>query len=119
MNVGLIGWRGMVGSVLVKRMREERDFDSISPVFFSTTQAGGQAPPVGNTLGKPVPAVKDAKNLDELTAMDVLISCQGGEYTTEIYPKLRQAGWQGYWIDAASALRMSEDAIIILDPVNR
>ena len=115
MNVGLIGWRGMVGSVLVQRMREEHDFDSISPVFFSTTQAGGQAP----SIGKPVPAVKDAKSLDELAAMDVLISCQGGDYTTEIYPKLRQAGWQGYWIDAASTMRMADDAVIILDPVNR
>src|SRR4051812_47178794 len=115
MNVGLIGWRGMVGSVLVQRMREERDFDSITPVFFSTSQAGVAAP----SIGKPAPPVKDAKNLGELTAMDVLISCQGGDYTTEIYPKLRQAGWQGYWIDAASTLRMTDDAVIILDPVNR
>src|SRR5256885_7274184 len=115
MNVGLIGWRGMVGSVLVQRMREERDFDSISPVFFSTSQAGSAGP----SIGKPVPPVKDAKNLDDLTAMDVLVSCQGGDYTSEIYPKLRQAGWQGYWIDAASTLRMADDAVIILDPVNR
>jgi len=114
MNVGLIGWRGMVGSVLVQRMCEERDFDSITPVFFSTSQAGAAAP----SIGKPVPPVKDAKNLDELTAMDVLISCQGGDYTTEMYPRLRQAGWQGYWIDAASTLRMADDAVIILDPVN-
>ncbi len=115
MNVGLIGWRGMVGSVLVQRMREERDFDSIEPVFFSTTQAGAPAP----AIGKRVPAVKNAKDLAELAAMDVLISCQGGDYTAEIYPKLRQAGWQGYWIDAASTLRMADDAVIVLDPVNR
>jgi aspartate-semialdehyde dehydrogenase len=115
MNVGLIGWRGMVGSVLVQRMREERDFDLIEPVFFSTSQAGAAAP----AIGKRVPPVKDAKDLSELTAMDVLISCQGGDYTSEMYPKLRQSGWQGYWIDAASTLRMSDDAVIILDPVNR
>jgi aspartate-semialdehyde dehydrogenase len=88
MNVGLIGWRGMVGSVLVDRMREERDFDLIDPVFFSTSQAGVAAPAVG----KAAPAVKDAKNLKELAAADVLISCQGGDYTTEVYPKLREAG---------------------------
>ena len=115
MNVGLIGWRGMVGSVLVQRMREEHDFDLIEPVFFSTSQAGAAAP----AIGKRVAAVKNAKNLSELTAMDALISCQGGDYTSEIYPKLRQAGWQGYWIDAASTLRMADDAVIILDPVNR
>jgi aspartate-semialdehyde dehydrogenase len=105
----------MVGSVLVQRMREERDFDLIDPLFFSTSQAGAAAP----AIGKRVPPVKNAKDLSELTAMDVLISCQGGEYTSEIYPKLRQSGWQGYWIDAASTLRMSDDAVIILDPVNR
>ena len=115
MNVGIIGWRGMVGSVLVQRMREERDFDSIEPVFFSTSQAGAAAP----AIGKRVPPVKDAKDLSELTAMDVLISCQGGDYTSEMYPKVRQSGWPGYWIDAASTLRMSDDAVIILDPVNR
>jgi aspartate-semialdehyde dehydrogenase len=115
MNVGIIGWRGMVGSVLVQRMREEHDFDSIEPVFFSTSQAGATAP----AIGKHVPPVKNAKDLSELTAMDVLISCQGGEYTSEFYPRLRQAGWQGYWIDAASTLRMADDAVIILDPVNR
>src|SRR5262245_61629164 len=115
MNVGLIGWRGMVGSVLVQRMREERDFDAIDPVFFSTSQAGSAGP----AIGKRVPPVKNAKDLSELTSMDVLISCQGGDYTSEIYPKLRQAGWPGYWIDAASTLRMADDAVIILDPVNR
>jgi aspartate-semialdehyde dehydrogenase len=105
----------MVGSVLVQRMREERDFDQIEPVFFSTSQADAAAP----AIGKRVAPVKNAKDLSELTAMDVLISCQGGDYTSEIYPKLRQAGWQGYWIDAASTLRMADDAVIILDPVNR
>src|ERR1043165_2698496 len=115
MNVGLIGWRGMVGSVLVQRMREEGDFDLIEPVFFSTSQAGAAAP----AIGKRVPPVKDAKDISELTALDVLISCQGGDYTSEMYPKLRESGWQGYWIDAASTLRMSPEAVIILDPVNR
>jgi aspartate-semialdehyde dehydrogenase len=115
MNVGIIGWRGMVGSVLVQRMREERDFEQIDPVFFSTSQAGAAAPEVG----KRVPAVKDARDLSQLAALDVLISCQGGDYTSEIYPKLRQSGWTGYWIDAASTLRMADDAVIILDPVNR
>ncbi len=113
-RVGLIGWRGMVGSVLMQRMQAERDFDLIDPVFFSTSQAGGKGPAVG----KAATAVKDARNIGELTAMDVLISCQGGDYTNEIYPKLRAAGWNGYWIDAASALRMQKDAVIILDPVN-
>jgi len=115
MNVGLIGWRGMVGSVLVQRMREEHDFDSIEPVFFSTSQAGAAGPPIGKRVGP----VKNAKDLAELMQMDVLVSCQGGDYTSEFYPKLRQAGWQGYWIDAASTLRMKDDAVIILDPVNR
>jgi aspartate-semialdehyde dehydrogenase len=114
MKVGLIGWRGMVGSVLVQRMQAERDFDLIDPVFFSTSQAGGKGPAVG---GKQQP-VKDAKSVDELARMDILISCQGGDYTNEIYPKLRAGGWNGYWIDAASALRMQDDAVIILDPVN-
>ena len=115
MNVGLIGWRGMVGSVLVQRMREEHDFDSIEPVFFSTSQAGATAP----AIGKRVPPVKNANDLSVLSIMDVLISCQGGEYTSEIYPQLRRSGWRGYWIDAASTLRMADDAVIILDPVNR
>jgi aspartate-semialdehyde dehydrogenase len=105
----------MVGSVLVQRMREEHDFDLLDPVFFSTSQAGAAAP----AIGKRVPPLKNARDLSELAAMEVLISCQGGEYTSEIYPKLRQAGWQGYWIDAASTLRMADDAVIILDPVNR
>lgn len=112
-SVGLIGWRGMVGSVLMQRMREERDFDSIDPVFFSTSTSA-KAP----DIGRAVPALKDSRNLAELKAMDILISCQGGDYTNEIFPQLRAAGWNGYWIDAASALRMKDDAVIILDPVN-
>jgi aspartate-semialdehyde dehydrogenase len=115
MTVGLIGWRGMVGSVLVERMLAERDFDLIDPVFFSTSQTGAEGP----SVGKRTPAVKNAKDLAELRACDVLISCQGGDYTTEIYPKLRDAGWTGYWIDAASTLRMKDHAVLILDPVNR
>jgi aspartate-semialdehyde dehydrogenase len=115
MQVGIIGWRGMVGSVLVQRMREERDFDLVDPIFFSTSQAGGKAP----SIGKTVPAVKDANDVNALAAMDILISCQGGEYTADIHPKLRKAGWTGYWIDAARQLRMADDAVIILDPVNR
>jgi len=113
MKVGLIGWRGMVGSVLMQRMREEKDFDLIDAVFFTTSNAGGAAP----AEGKGIP-LKDAHDINELKAMDAIISCQGGDYTTEIFPKLRAAGWSGYWIDAASTLRMEKDAVIILDPVN-
>jgi aspartate-semialdehyde dehydrogenase len=114
MRVGLVGWRGMVGSVLMQRMREERDFELIDPVFFTTSQVGGKAPDVG----RDVPPLKDAGNIDELKAMEAIISCQGGDYTSEIFPRLRAAGWKGYWIDAASTLRMEKDAVIILDPVN-
>src|SRR5689334_21351572 len=114
LRVGIVGWRGMVGSVLVQRMREERDFDHIEPVFFSTSQAGGQGPAIGKTAEP----VKDALDLVALKPLPIIISCQGGDYTNEIYPRLRAAGWKGYWIDAASALRMKDDAVIILDPVN-
>ena len=114
LRVGIVGWRGMVGSVLVQRMREERDFDHVEPVFFSTSQAGGKGP----EIGKPLDAVKSALDVGELKKLPVILSCQGGDYTNEIYPKLRREGWKGYWIDAASALRMNDDAIIILDPVN-
>jgi len=114
-RVGLIGWRGMVGSVLMGRMREERDFDHIDPVFFTTSNVGGKGP----DIGKEVPPLKDAMSIDELKAMDVIITCQGGDYTKEVYPKLMASGWKGYWIDAASTLRMQDDAIIILDPVNK
>lgn len=114
MRVGFVGWRGMVGSVLLGRMLEEKDFDLIEPIFFTTSDKGGKGP----QIGRDVPALKDAKNIDELKNMDVVLTCQGGDYTSEVYPKLRAAGWKGYWIDAASSLRMEKDAIIILDPVN-
>ncbi|MDE2366460.1 MAG: aspartate-semialdehyde dehydrogenase [Betaproteobacteria bacterium] len=113
-RVGFIGWRGMVGSVLMQRMREENDFALVEPVFFTTSQKGGKSP----DIGKETLPLKDAYDIDELKAMDILISCQGGDYTGEIFSKLRQGGWQGYWIDAASTLRMGRDAVIILDPVN-
>jgi len=115
MKAGIIGWRGMVGSVLVQRMREEGDFDLIEPVFFSTTRAGGSAP----AIGRSVPPVRDASSVPELAAMDILVSCQGSDYTAGMYSKLRAAGWNGYWIDAARTLRMNDDAVIVLDPVNR
>jgi aspartate-semialdehyde dehydrogenase len=114
-RVGIVGWRGMVGSVLMGRMREERDFELIDPVFFTTSNPGGKGP----DIGKEVPPLKDAMSIDELKAMDVIITCQGGDYTKEVYPQLMASGWQGYWIDAASTLRMKDDAIIVLDPVNR
>src|SRR5574343_347571 len=115
LKVGLVGWRGMVGSVLMQRMVEENDFAHIDPVYFTTSNPGGAAPSFG---GKTAPALKDAKNLDELKACDVIITCQGGDYTNEVYAPLRATGWNGYWIDAASTLRMEDEAVIILDPVN-
>ena len=114
LRVGIVGWRGMVGSVLVQRMREERDFDLVEPVFFSTSQAGGKGPAVGKDTGP----VQSATDIAALKALPVIIACQGGDYTSDVHPKLRAAGWKGYWIDAASALRMQDDAAIILDPVN-
>ncbi|MFZ5956208.1 aspartate-semialdehyde dehydrogenase [Pseudomonas knackmussii] len=114
-RVGLIGWRGMVGSVLMQRMLEERDFDLIEPVFFTTSNVGGEGP----TVGKEIAPLKDAYSIEELKSLDVILTCQGGDYTNEVFPKLREAGWQGYWIDAASSLRMQDDAVIVLDPVNR
>jgi len=114
LRVGFVGWRGMVGSVLMQRMQAERDFDLIEPVFFSTSQAGGDGP----AIGKAVAPLEDAGDLNALKRLDVVVSCQGSDYTTGIYPKLRAAGWNGYWIDAAKTLRMKEDAIIVLDPVN-
>jgi len=114
MRVGFIGWRGMVGSVLMGRMNEEKDFNLIEPIFFTTSNVGGKGP----SIGKDVAALQDAKNISALKAVDAIISCQGGDYTNEVYPKLRATGWKGYWIDAASTLRMEKDAIIILDPVN-
>ncbi len=122
-KVGLIGWRGMVGSVLMQRMAEEGDFSRIEPVFFTTSQAGQSGPEylVSTLAGRsvPLPVLKSAFDLDELAEMDIIISCQGGDYTTEVYPKLRAFGWKGYWIDAASTLRMDDSAVIVLDPVNR
>lgn len=115
MRVGLVGWRGMVGSVLMDRMRAENDFALIDPVFFTTSNIGGQGP----AIGRDTPPLKNARSIDELKTLDIIVTCQGGDYTNEIYPLLRAAGWQGYWIDAASALRMKNDAVIILDPVNR
>ncbi|MCB1766483.1 MAG: aspartate-semialdehyde dehydrogenase, partial [Candidatus Competibacteraceae bacterium] len=114
-RVGLVGWRGMVGSVLMERMRAENDFSLIDPVFFTTSNVGGQGP----VIGQDTPPLKDARSIDELKTLDIIITCQGGDYTNEIYPQLRAAGWRGYWIDAASALRMKDHAVIILDPVNR
>ena len=108
----------MVGSVLVQRMREERDFDHIEPVFFSTSQAGGKGPEIGSKAGRSAGPVQDAKDIAALKTLPVILSCQGSDYTQEIHPQLRRQGWQGYWIDAARALRMQDDAAIILDPVN-
>lgn len=113
-RVGFVGWRGMVGSVLMQRMCEEKDFALVEPEFFTTSQIGGKGP----DIGKETLPLKDAYSIDELKAMDIIITCQGGVYTTTVYEKLRQVGWKGYWIDAASTLRMEQDAVIILDPVN-
>ena len=112
--VGLVGWRGMVGSVLMQRMRDEDDFAHIEPVFFTTSNAGGAAP----AMAKNESVLKSAFDVAELAKCDIIISCQGGDYTSEVFPKLRAAGWDGYWIDAASTLRMNDDAVIVLDPVN-
>ncbi len=114
-NVGFIGWRGMVGSVLMERMKEENDFAHMNSYFFSTSQAGGDAPSMSNSHDKVLNAMEPL----ELHKMDILVSCQGGDYTSEIFPQLRKNGWNGIWIDAASTLRMKDDSVIILDPVNR
>jgi len=113
-SVGLVGWRGMVGSVLMQRMRDEDDFALIDPVFFSTSNAGGRAPDWAGAT-----ALQNAFDIDALKKLPIIVTAQGGDYTTEVYPKLRAAGWTGTWIDAASTLRMKDDAIIVLDPVNR
>jgi aspartate-semialdehyde dehydrogenase len=115
MRVGFVGWRGMVGSVLMQRMREERDFELIDPVFYSTSRAGGAGPAIGRDTG----ALRDANEAKAFAGLDAIVTCQGGDWTTAMYPKLRKAGWNGYWIDAAKTLRMKDDAVIILDPVNR
>jgi aspartate-semialdehyde dehydrogenase len=114
-KIGIVGWRGMVGSVLMQRMGAERDFEHFEPVFFSTSQAGGTAPDVGRHVGP----LQDASDIAALAACDAIVTCQGGDYTNATHPRLRAADWRGYWIDAASALRMKDDAVIILDPVNR
>jgi len=115
-RVGFIGWRGMVGSVLMQRMREEKDFDRIDePVFFTTSQVGQPGP----DIGKDIPPLQDANDIDALMRMDAIVTCQGGDYTRQAYQPLRDAGWQGYWIDAASSLRMADHTVIVLDPVNR
>jgi aspartate-semialdehyde dehydrogenase len=114
MKVGIVGWRGMVGSVLMERMTAERDFELFDSVFFSTSNAGGAAPRVARAA----PTLKDAADIDSLKECDTVVTCQGGDYTSDVFPKLRAAGWNGYWVDAASSLRMKDDAVIILDPVN-
>jgi len=113
--VGLVGWRGMVGSVLMQRMQEEGDFDHIEPVFFTTSNPGGAAP----KMAKNETTLKSATDIAELAKCEIIISCQGGDYTSDVFPKLRASGWNGYWIDAASTLRMNDDAVIVLDPVNK
>src|SRR4051812_34346367 len=115
MRVGFVGWRGMVGSVLMQRMQDERDFDLIQPVFFSTSSAGAPGPDLGRA---PLP-LRDANDASAFTGLDAIVTCQGGDWTTAMYRQIRKAGFTGYWIDAASALRMNDDAVIILDPVNR
>ena len=114
-KVGLVGWRGMVGSVLLERMQQEKDFANIDTTFFTTSQAGQLGPDIAGAA-KPL---LDATSIEELAKMDIVITCQGGDYTKAVYPQLRESGWNGYWIDAASALRMSDDSIIVLDPVNK
>lgn len=114
LKVGFVGWRGMVGSVLVERMLEENDFADIAPVFFTTSNVGGKGP----SIGKDIEPLKDAADIAELAAMDVVVSCQGGDYTQQVFQPLRDSGWNGYWVDAASSLRMADDAVIVLDPVN-
>jgi aspartate-semialdehyde dehydrogenase len=115
-KVGFVGWRGMVGSVLMQRMIEENDFANIvEPVFFTTSQVGQSGP----NIGKDIPILKDANDIESLKAMDAIVTCQGGDYTSKVYADLRASGWKGYWIDAASTLRMQDHTVIVLDPVNR
>jgi aspartate-semialdehyde dehydrogenase len=115
LRIGFVGWRGMVGSVLMGRMREEQDFKGFEPIFFTTSNVGGKGPEVGLDI----PSLKDAFNIELLSSMDIIVTCQGGDYTKKVYPEVRKHGWNGYWIDSASALRMKDDSIIVLDPVNR
>ncbi len=113
-NVGFVGWRGMVGSVLMERMKTEKDFKGFEPLFFTTSNVGGAGP----SIGFDVPPLADARDLAQLSRMDIVVTCQGGDYTNEVYPALRGRGYKGFWIDAASALRMKDDSIVVLDPVN-
>jgi len=115
LRIGFVGWRGMVGSVLMGRMREEEDFKGFESVFFTTSNVGGKGPDVGPDI----PPLKDAFDIQLLSSMDVIVTCQGGDYTKNVYPEVRRHGWSGYWIDSSSALRMEDDSIIVLDPVNR
>ena len=115
LKIGFIGWRGMVGSVLMGRMREEKDFKGFEPLFFSTSKIGGEGPDIGLV---DVPALKDAYDIKLLSSLDIVVTCQGSDHTKKVYPELRKSGWDGYWIDSASALRMDDDSIIVLDPVN-
>jgi aspartate-semialdehyde dehydrogenase len=115
LRIGFIGWRGMVGSVLLGRMQEEQDFKVFEPIFFTTSNVNGKGPDVGLEI----PPLKDAFDIELLSSMDIIVTCQGGDYTKKVYPEVRDQGWKGYWIDSASALRMTDDSIIVLDPVNR
>ena len=115
MRVGFVGWRGMVGSVLMQRMQEEKDFELIEPVFFSTSNVGGKGP----AIGRDTQPLESASNLSALGELDAIVTCQGGDYSNDVLPRLRASGWNGYFIDAAKTLRMQDDAVIILDPVNR
>ncbi|MBU1903277.1 MAG: aspartate-semialdehyde dehydrogenase [Proteobacteria bacterium] len=115
LRVGFVGWRGMVGSVLMGRMREERDFAGFEPTFFTTSNVGGEGPEVGLDI----PPLRDAYDVERLSSLDIIVTCQGGDYTKKVYPELKKNGWDGYWIDSASTLRLNDDAIIVLDPVNR
>jgi len=115
LQIGFVGWRGMVGSVLMGRMREEGDFKGFEPLFFTTSNVGGEGP----NVGLEIPPLKDAYDVALLSQMDIIVTCQGGDYTKKVFPEIQQLGWKGYWIDSASALRMDDDSIIVLDPVNR
>jgi aspartate-semialdehyde dehydrogenase len=115
LRIGFVGWRGMVGSVLMGRMREEADFKDFEPTFFTTSNIGGEGPDVGIEI----PPLQDAYDFERLSLQDIIVTCQGGEYTKKAYPEIRKQGWNGYWIDSASALRMKDESIIVLDPVNR
>ena len=115
LRIGFVGWRGMVGSVLVGRMMEEQDFKDYEAIFFTTSNIGGEGP----SVGLDIPPLRDAYDIKLLSSLDIIVSCQGGDYTKKVYPEIRKSNWQGYWIDSASTLRMSDDSIIVLDPVNR